>query len=128
MNIKPAAFFISLICGLLAACGNGGLAAVKPEIDVEIVNHSSRDLQNSEVRFGEHICGWGNTGRTFSKIYLFYPYPITFSTEISWDEEGRNRKEKLDLSKIYIPGEAGRLTFTIYDDHVEAGFKQIKPN
>ena len=28
-----------LLCALLAACGGNGLAAMKPEIDVEIVNH-----------------------------------------------------------------------------------------
>lgn len=126
--MKSIRVLLWLICALLAACGGSGLAAMKPEIDVEIVNKSSRDLGNAEVRFGERVCGWGSVGKTFTKIYLFYPHPITAQAELHWYESGGHRLEKLDLSKTYPTGKSGRLTFTVYDGRVEVNFRETTPN
>lgn len=113
-----------LLCCLLAACGSSGLAAMKSEVDVEIINRSSRDLQDAFARFGDNDCKWGYVGRTFTAGYGFYPHPITAQTELQWDEEGKHRMEKLDLSKIYPAGKSGRLTFTVYDGRVEVSFRE----
>jgi len=113
-------FFV--FCILLTACGGSGVTAVKPEIDVEIINQSSRLLENALARFGDYTCEWGYVGKTFSKSYLYYPHPITVQTELSWSEEGKPRVEKLDLKAIYSSGKSGRLTFTVHDDHVETSF------
>ena len=113
---------IGLFCLLLGACSGIGLAAVKPVIEVEIVNQSSRDLQNAEARFGEHACKWGFVGMKFTKSYLFYPHRITGQATLQWDGPAGVRVEKLDLSKIYAPGKSGRLTFTVHDKRVEVSF------
>jgi hypothetical protein len=115
---------LGFFCLLLGACSGNGLAAVKPSVDVEIVNQSARDLQNAGARFGEHACEWGFVGKTFTKIYLFYPHPITAHAELQWDEPSGRRVEKLDLSKIYSRGKSGRLTFTVHDDRVEVNFRE----
>lgn len=111
-----------LLCVLLAACGSSGLIFV-PKIDVDIVNRSSRGLDNAEVHFGDYRCRWGRVGKTFSAGYMYYPHPITPKAELHWDEDGKHRIELLDLSKIYPPGSSGRLTFTVYDGRVEATFR-----
>lgn len=118
----------SLISGILplffASCGSSGLTMMKPEIDVEIVNKSSRDLENAKARFGDHTCGWGWVIKSATKGYGFYPHPITAETGLSWDEPGGHRVEKLDLRKIYPPGKSGRLTFTVYDGRAEVSFRE----
>ena len=111
-----------LLCLLLAACGSRGLGFYT-KIEGQVVNRSSHRLENTEARFGEHRCGWGIVGKTFSAGYMFYPHPITPKAELHWDEEGKHRIEMLDLSKIYPPGSSGRLTFTVYDGRVEATFR-----
>lgn len=113
-----------LICALLAACGGSGLAAMKPEVDLEIINQSSRHLENSQVRFGDQTCAWGRLVKTATAIYLYYPHPITAQAELHWDEAGGHRVEKLDLSKTYPAGKSGRLTFTVYDGRVEVVFRE----
>jgi hypothetical protein len=112
------------ICTLLAACGSHGVAAVKPEVDVEITNKSSHDLENAKARFGDYTCEWGWVIKTATKGYGFYPHPITAQAELHWDESGTHHVEKLDLSKIYPKGKSGRLTFTVYDGRVEASFHE----
>ena len=59
---------LGFFCLLLGACSGNGFAAVKPDVDVEIVNQSARDLQNAGARFGEHACEWGFVGKTFTKF------------------------------------------------------------
>jgi hypothetical protein len=122
--MKPNVLFAGLLCILLVGCGSNGLAAMKPEVDAEFINKSSRDLHNTKVYFGERICEWGNVGKTFTAIYLYYPHPITARAELHWDESEGHRVEKLDLSKIYPAGKSGRLTFTVYDDRVEVTFRE----
>jgi len=122
--MKLSAMFVGLLCLLLVGCGSGVLAAVKPEVDVEIVNKSSHDLENAKARFGDHACDWGWVIKTATKGYGFYPHPITARAELHWDESGGHRVEKLDLSKIYLPGKSGRLTFTVYDGRVEVTFRE----
>ncbi len=95
-----------------------------PKMEVEIDNQSSRDLQNAVARFGKYDCEWGYVGKTFSKSYLFYPYPITPKAELHWEENGKHRVEKLDLSQICPPGKSGRLTFTVRDRGVEVSFRE----
>lgn len=121
MNLRT--LFAGLLCLLLAGCGNRGLAAVKPEIDVEIINKSSRDLENAMARFGDNACEWGWVIKKATKVYGFYPHPITAKVELHWDESGGHRVEKLDLTKIYPRGKSGRLTFTVYDERVEVSFR-----
>lgn len=119
--MKAIQLFLSLLCILLAACGSRGFVSV-PKVEVRIVNKSSYKLENTEAHFGEHRCGWGVVGKTFSAGYMFYPHPITAKAELHWDEEGKHRVEHLDLSKTYPPGGSGRLTFTVHDGRVEATF------
>lgn len=113
-----------LICVLLTACGGSGLGVVKPTVDVEIINRSSRDLENATARFGQHACGWGWVIRNATKGYGFYPHPITAEAKLHWDQEGKHRVETLDLGNIYPAGKSGRLTFTVYDDRVEVSFRE----
>lgn len=113
-----------LLCALLAACGGNGLAAMKPEIDVEIVNQSSRNLENAQARFGENACAWGRLVRGATAIYLYFPHAITAQAGLHWDEPSGHRAEKIDLSKIYSRGKSGRLTFTVHEDRVEVGFRE----
>jgi hypothetical protein len=113
-----------LCCLVFGSCNGNGLASMKPAVDVEIVNKSTRDLRNSGVHFSQHVCELGNVGKTFTAIYLFYPKPITSPAELQWDESGGHRVEKFDLSKVYSRGKAGCLTFTVYDDHVEVSFQE----
>lgn len=111
-----------LLGALLTACTFNGLVVVKPDVDVEIVNQSTRDLLNSRVRFGRNVCEWGYVGKTFSAIYLFYPNPVTHQADLQWEEDDGHRVEKLNLGGIYPAGESGRLTFIVHDDRVEARF------
>ncbi|MCF7689607.1 MAG: hypothetical protein K9M98_12600 [Cephaloticoccus sp.] len=122
--MKTLGLLAGFLCSLLSGCGGSGLVAMNPDIDIELINKSSKDLRNAEVHFGEKTCEWGNVGRTFTAIYLFYPHPITLHTELSWDEGGKHRAKKVDLSKIYPPGKSGQLTFTVYDDRVEVTFRE----
>jgi hypothetical protein len=115
------------MCLVLAACNGSGVMGGLPEMEVEVVNYSSRDLLNAYARFGEYRCGWGIVGNSFSKSYLFFPHPITPDAELHWDEDGRHRMEKIDLRKIYPPGKSGRLTFTVHDGRVEVGFREKAP-
>lgn len=108
-------------CILLAGCINSGLAGA-PKMEVEIVNHSARSLENAVVRFGSNDCRWGSVGKSAS--YLFYPHPITPEAELHWDEDGKHRMEKLDLKKIYPKGKSGRLTFIVHDGRVEVTFRE----
>ena len=113
--------FISVLMALFSV-GCGSVARV-PDVDVEIVNRSSRDLKNAEAKFGEHVCQWGIVGRTFSAGYVLYPHPITEAAELRWWEEGRGqRSEKIDLRSVYPKGSAGRLTFSVSDEGVNANF------
>jgi len=121
MKIIPLWFF--LFCTLLDGCAGSGLAAMKPEVDVEIVNKSSCNLGNAKAYFGDYVCEWGSVIVSTRKGFGFYPHPITPQTELHWDEAGGHRVEKIDLSKIYPPGKSGRLTFTVYDGRVEATFR-----
>jgi hypothetical protein len=93
-------------------------------MEVEIDNQSSRALENTQARFGDNVCKWGHVGKKYSASYMFYPHPITAKTELHWDENGKHRVEKLDLSNIYSAGKSGRLTFTVYDGHVEVSFRE----
>lgn len=120
--MKLPLLLLSVLCALLVACGSRGLGFV-PKIEVEVVNRSSRDLENTEAHFGENRCRWGIVGKTFSAGYMFYPHPITAKAELHWDEAGKHRVEHLDLSKTYPPGGSGRLTFTVHDGRVEVTFQ-----
>ena len=122
--MKLNAIFVGLLCVLLVGCVSHLLAAVKPEVDVVIVNKSSRDLENAEAHFGDHTCRWGWVIKTATNGYGFYPHPITAQAELHWDESGGHRVENLDLSKIYLAGKSGRLTFTVYDGRVEVTFRE----
>jgi len=101
---------VGMFCVLLAASSSNGLAVMKPDVDVEIVNHSMRRLENAQARFGEHICKWGWVIKRAG--YGFYPHRITENAELSWDDEGKHKVENIDLRTIYPPGRSGRLTFT----------------
>jgi len=114
---------LGIYCLLLGSCSGGGLSVLKPAVDVEIVNQSTRDLQNAGVRFGEHTCEWGVVGQKMTKIYMLYPHPIPTHAELQWEEPKGRRVEKLDLSNVYRRGESGRLTFNVYDDRVEVSFR-----
>lgn len=121
--MKPGSLILGLFFVLLVACGNIRLAAVPPEIGVEIVNRSSRDLENAKAQFGAYSCEWGWVIKGATKGYGFYPHPITAQAELHWDESSGHRVEKIDLRKIYPAGKSGRLTFTVFDDRVEATFQ-----
>jgi hypothetical protein len=114
---------LGFLCVQLASCGSSPLTLTKPEIDVEVINQYSRDLENTTARFGPQNCEWGSVGKTFAKIHLFYPHPITPEAELSWDEPGGHRVEKIDLRKFYSAGKSGRLTFTVFDDRVDVSFR-----
>jgi hypothetical protein len=120
--MKPAIITFAMSVLLCIGCAT---LAVRPDVDVEVVNSSSRDLSNAEVHFGEHICGWGSVIRGASKGYGFYPHPITADAVLRWWEEGRGqRSENLDLRTVYSRGAAGRLTFTISDSGVKASYRK----
>jgi hypothetical protein len=59
---------------LLAGCSVGGLTT-RLEIDVEIFNRSSRDLENAKAHFGENACEWGRLVKGATAGYGFYPEP-----------------------------------------------------
>ena len=122
--MNPNSFLVGLFCLLLGGCGGSGIAARKLEVDVEIINQSSRDLKNAKARFGDYACEWGWVIKTATKGFGFYPHPITAETELDWDEEGMHRVERIDLRKIYPSGKSGRLTFTVYDGRVEVSFRE----
>ncbi len=122
--MKSKCGLLGLFCVLLTGCGSSGLVAVSPRMEVEIVNQSSRDLENTGARFGSQVCEWGWVVRAATKSYLFYPHPITPQAELQWDEAGKHRVTALDLSKVYVPGKSGRLTFTVRDDGVVVSFRE----
>jgi hypothetical protein len=95
-----------------------------PDVEVEIVNKSSRDLKDAEVVFGEYVCHWGIAVRTASKSYMYYPHPITTDAVLRWQEEERDqRTERLDLRQIYPARAVGRLTFVVLDEGAKASFR-----
>jgi hypothetical protein len=110
----------------LFGCGAASVGLMQADVQVEIANRSSRDLENAEAIFGAYTCRAGIVGKTFSAIYMSYPHPITPDTELRWDEGAKHRVEKIDLRKIYPPGKSGRLTFTVRDGGVEASFREKK--
>ena len=122
--MKPHPIIIVCFLVLLAACGNNGIAAMRPEVEVEMSNKSSRDLENAEALFGEYTCRWGWVVKATSASYMYYPYPITAKAELRWDAAGKHHVENVDLRKIYQDGKSGRLTFTVYDDRVEVHFRE----
>ena len=95
----------------------------RPDVDLEIVNRSTESLRNTTAHFDDSICEWGAVGKTFTAAYLFFPNPVSMDVELHWDESSGHRVEKIDLRKIYPAGKSGRLTFTVFDDRVEATFK-----
>lgn len=121
--MKLNSLLVGLYCLLLVACGSHGIAIMKPEVDVVIVNRSARLLENAEARFGEYACGWGLVVPGATKGFGFYPHPITAETELHWYVGGIHRVEKIKLSKIFPKGKSGRLTFAVYDDRVEVSFR-----
>jgi len=108
----------------LYGCNGSGSSVIKTDIEVEIFNQSTIDMENAHVVFGKYICKWGWVSKSTSKGYMFYPHPITADAELHWDEVSGHRMEKIDLRKIYLPGKSGRLTFTVYDDRVEVAFRE----
>jgi hypothetical protein len=114
---------VLVLAVLLTSCGGNGIRLSNPEVDVEIFNRSSRDLRESGVKFGEFMCAWGTVVRTGNAVYVFYPHPITLTAVFSALYGTEPREEKLDLKNVYIPGKSGRLSFTVFDDRVEATFK-----
>lgn len=114
------------LCLLLAACSSSGFVIVRPKVEVEIINQSSRDMKNAHATFGEYVCIWGSVIKSTSKGYMYYPHLITAESELHWDEDGKHRMEKLDLRKVYQRGKSGRLSFTVYDGRVEVSFVERK--
>lgn len=94
----------------------------RPRVDIAFVNHSSADLEAVSARFGQHECGVGLLGRTFLKGFGDFGHPITNDVEVRWEVNRTLKVERLDLRKVYPPGRAGRLTFTITDKGVSASF------
>jgi hypothetical protein len=123
--MKLTCFITGLYCVFLADCQSKGFPSVKPQIEVEIVNQSSNNLQNALAVFGDYQCKWGNVGKSAS--YLFYPHPITATAELHWDRDGKHHVEKLSLAKTYAKGKSGCLTFIIFDDRAEARFAEKFP-
>lgn len=111
---------------LTGACARGS-DTFRPQIEVEIVNSSQCDIEDSRVHFGGNECRWGWVSKTARKSYLRYPHPVTPDVELHWNEDGKHRVEKLDLRKIYPPGKSGRLTFTVHDGRVEVTFREKTP-
>ena len=87
---RPPAALLAL---LLFSYGTKGIADMKAEIDVEVINRSSHDMDDVSAHFGEYTCGWGWVVRNSTKDYAFYPHPITFDSELHWNEEGKHRLE-----------------------------------
>lgn len=115
---------VTFLITLLVCCGCAAVS-VRPEVDVEVVNLSSRDLSKTEVQFGHHVCSWGTAVRTAAAIYLFYPHPITSTATVRWWEKDHGQMlETLNLRETYPNGAAGRLTFTISDEGVTASFRK----
>jgi hypothetical protein len=119
--MKPVFYLIFI--GMLFVAGCAAMES-RPQVDVEIINKSSHDLENAQAVFGDFACKWGWVVKTTTAVYAFYPHPITASAELQWDEDGKHHVEKLDLRDCYKPGDAGRLTFTVLDGRTEVRFQK----
>lgn len=124
MNIRTFAAFACTAFLLLTGCSVSGLVGVKPDVDVEIYNLTSRNLMNAEVRFEKYACQWGTVAAHTSASYLFFPHLITSKSELHWDLNGEHFVETLDLTKVYRPRSSGRLIFTIHDEKADVSFKE----
>lgn len=122
--MKFVYFVVSAIGVLVGACSCGSPSAMNPAITLEIVNESSDDIRNAEVRFSESSCKWGTVVRNTSASYISYPHSISSDAEMHWDSGGVHHNEKIDIRHIYRFGDSGDLTFTVYDSHVSAEFRQ----
>jgi hypothetical protein len=120
--MKFAYLLGGFLVALLTGCGTGALFS--RQVDIGIVNESSKDLGNTVVRFGANECSLGFVAKTASKVFLFYPEPITAKAELRCATVSGPRVEAVDLSKVYSSGKSGRLTFTVYDDRVEVIFNE----
>jgi hypothetical protein len=109
-------------CCLLASCLGSRGASSKPDVDIQIINMSSVDIENAGAQMGAHQCKWGWVVKGGSKSYLSFPHAIGLEVTLTWDEQSRHRTEKMDLKKVYREGTSGRLIFTIYDERVAAEF------
>ncbi|MEY4201838.1 MAG: hypothetical protein RLZZ265_3578 [Verrucomicrobiota bacterium] len=119
----PSKFSLCLTMLLLVlqmGCATANIG--RPRVDIAFVNHSSADLEAVCARFGQYECGVGHLGRTFLAGYGNFRHPITNDVEVRWEVNRTLKVERLDLRKVYPPGRAGRLTFTITDKGVSAGF------
>lgn len=105
---------------LLVGCGTGTLFS--RQVDIGIVNESSKDFITAVLRFGPNDCNLSPVAKTASKVFLFFPDPVTPEAELRCTTPTGPRVEKIDLRKIYPGGKSGRLTFTVFDDRVEVTF------
>ena len=120
MSTKLGICLTILLLVLPMGCVTGSIG--RPRVDIAFVNQSSTDLEAVSARFGQYECGGGYLGRTFLKGYGDFRHPITNDVEVRWEVNRTLKVERLDLRKVYPPGSAGRLTFTITDKGVSASF------
>ena len=115
LKVIMLVFIISFIFG----CNVSG---IRHETWVEIENKSSVELENASVYFGVNRCSWGYVSVGAKKAYSNFTYPITNTAMLSWYNRGKNCETMTDLSKTCAITDSGRLTFIVYDDHVDILF------
>ena len=107
--------FFGLVALFVAGCGHSSRRGV----DLEVVNRSTRLLQNVQANFGTSVCDWGVVGNNATKGYMAYTGSIGSGAELKWEVDGRLVAKNVSLVGRYRPGVTERLTFLIYDDRVE---------
>lgn len=122
-SIGAAVLLVCLvICGFFIA----GCARARTHVDLTLKNNSAATLENAELVSTNSICSWGAVVAGGSATYMVFAEPVSSVAELHCVCAGVSRTERLDLSRVYQPGQTGELTFTVYDDRVEVSFAERK--
>ena len=118
---------VCLVFGIaLIGCTTHGLAALRPDVDVAILNRTSKPLEKAAVHFGKNYCAWGWVAVGGNAVYLLYPYPITENASLEWIHGDLKKSRQIDLKGIYPKGKNGRINFVVEDSTVTAVFIPVK--
>lgn len=124
--MKSIGAAVLLVCLVIVGLFIGGCARARTHVDLTLKNKGAATLENAELVSTNSICSWGTVVAGGSATYMEFAKPVSSAAEMHFVRAGVSRTDKLDLGKVYQPGQSGELTFTVYDDRVEVSFVERK--
>ena len=120
MRISICRGFIYIFIALVSqGCGDS-----KKRTDIQVINLTEADLQETEVWFGKNVCEVGIMGPGGAATHLYYESPITSKALVTWvDQRGAKQQREVDLEGVYDKSKPGRLFFDIRTNEIKARFE-----